>query len=143
MSLSRFGVSKTEIVYYVVIFILFTLVTNPNGFNEDSGPSIHALWSVDETIQNITLIEINEQPLTAVFSDGVNEIQLRENEWGTLSSKTFKVRIYPDDQEVWVIWKSESFYSHVVKSFILSSIIGVILVYLKNQLPTLYKVITQ
>ena len=143
MRLLRFEVSKTEIVYYIVLVILFTLVTSPNQFDEDSGPSINALWSVDETILIITLIEIYENPLTAVFSDGVNEIQLKENEWGTLSSRTFKVRIYPEDQRVWVVWKMESFYSHVVKSFILSLVIGVILVYLRNASPKWYRLITQ
>ena len=108
-----------ETIILFLIFVLFTLATNPNQFDDD-GPASWELWHVGETKHNITLLEINEYPfLLAVFTDGFNEYSLGENEWLTISGETFKIRIYPEKQYVWPLWKMGDWLSHIKNSLVI------------------------
>ena len=126
-------IKNRELLLFLIVAILFTFLSRPNQFNEDSGPTSFETWKVNETKLNITLVKISENPKSATFTNGIERIILQENEWGSLSGETYKIRIYPEKDYVWVIWKEGDLVSHILKSSVLWIAIGTILLYLRRK----------
>ena len=51
----------------------------------------------------------------------------------SFSGETFKIRIYPEEDYVWVIWKEGDWATHIKKSIVFWTVIGVVLFYLHRK----------
>ena len=96
--------TKQKIIL-IIIVILFIIALGPYTFYADQKPPIEQTWKVGSSWKGIQLISISADPLKAIFEYEETVFYVIEDEWITISNQTFKIRIYPEKNYVWVIWK--------------------------------------